>query len=73
MQMDRIPGKDRHLRGHGSERQGQAAHYQKADVDRIRKAVLADGIVVLRAAAVKKMLNGETTFDEVIRVTGEKV
>ncbi|MEK6699834.1 MAG: ATPase, T2SS/T4P/T4SS family [Nitrospirota bacterium] len=46
---------------------------EKADVDRIRKAALAEGMVVLRAAAVKKMLNGETTFDEVIRVTGEKV
>jgi type II secretory ATPase GspE/PulE/Tfp pilus assembly ATPase PilB-like protein len=30
-------------------------------------------MVPLREGAVRKMLNGETTFDEVIRVTGEKV
>jgi general secretion pathway protein E len=45
----------------------------KANVDAVRKAAVADGMVVLREAAVKKMMNGETTFDEVIRVTGEKV
>jgi type II secretory ATPase GspE/PulE/Tfp pilus assembly ATPase PilB-like protein len=30
-------------------------------------------MVGLREAAVLKMLKGETTFDEVIRVTGEKI
>jgi general secretion pathway protein E len=45
---------------------------EKADSELIRKAAAADGMVVLRDAAVKKMLKGETTFDEVIRVTGEK-
>jgi type II secretory ATPase GspE/PulE/Tfp pilus assembly ATPase PilB-like protein len=30
-------------------------------------------MVCLREAAVQKMLKGETTFDEVIRVTGEKI
>ena len=30
-------------------------------------------MTVLREAAVRKMLSGETTFDEVIRVTGEKM
>jgi general secretion pathway protein E len=45
----------------------------KADVDAVKRAAVADGMVVLRESAVKKMLNGETTFDEVIRVTGEKV
>jgi general secretion pathway protein E len=44
----------------------------KADAELIRKAAVADGMVVLREAAVRKMRNGETTFDEVIRVTGEK-
>jgi general secretion pathway protein E len=44
----------------------------KADAELIRKTAAADGMVDLRAAAVKKMLKGETTFDEVIRVTGEK-
>jgi general secretion pathway protein E len=45
---------------------------EKVDAELIRKAAIADGMVVLREAAVRKMLNGETTFDEVIRVTGEK-
>jgi general secretion pathway protein E len=46
---------------------------EKADVELIRKTAIADGMVVLREAAVQKMLRGETTFDEVIRVTGEKI
>jgi general secretion pathway protein E len=47
---------------------------EKADSELIRKAAAAtDGMVLLREAAVKKMLKGETTFDEVIRVTGEKM
>jgi len=45
----------------------------KSDADLIRKAAIADGMVGLREAAVQKMLKGETTFDEVIRVTGEKI
>jgi general secretion pathway protein E len=45
---------------------------EKADSELIRKAAVADGLVSLRDAAVKKMLKGETTFDEVIRVTGER-
>jgi general secretion pathway protein E len=46
---------------------------EKADAEFLGKAAIADGMVVLREAAVMKMLNGETTFDEVIRVTGEKI
>lgn len=45
----------------------------KADVELIKRTAVADGMVPLREAAVQKMLAGETTFDEVIRVTGEKV
>ncbi|OGW36475.1 MAG: type II secretion system protein E [Nitrospirae bacterium GWD2_57_9] len=45
---------------------------EKPDAELIRKAAMSDGMSLLRAAAVRKMLNGETTFDEVIRVTGEK-
>jgi general secretion pathway protein E len=45
----------------------------KSDAETIRKAAVADGMVGLREAAVLKMLKGETTFDEVIRVTGEKM
>ena len=46
---------------------------EKSDAELIRNAAVADGMVGLREAAVQKMLNGETTFDEVIRVTGEKI
>jgi general secretion pathway protein E len=45
---------------------------EKADAEMIAKTAVAEGMVVLREAAVRKMLKGETTFDEVIRVTGEK-
>ncbi len=45
---------------------------EKADAELIRTAATIDGMVGLREAAVQKMLKGETTFDEVIRVTGEK-
>jgi general secretion pathway protein E len=44
----------------------------KADAELIRTAAVEDGMVGLREAAVQKMLKGETTFDEVIRVVGEK-
>ena len=44
----------------------------KVDDDQIRSAAVTDGMIVLRQAAIQKMLSGETTFDEVIRVTGEK-
>ena len=46
---------------------------EKADSEFIKRTAIADGMVPLREGAVRKMLNGETTFDEVIRVTGEKV
>ncbi len=45
----------------------------KADAELIKQAAVADGMTVLRQAAVRKMLIGETTLDEVIRVTGEKM
>jgi len=45
----------------------------KSDAELIRKSAIADGMIGLREAAVQKMLNGETTFDEVIRVTGENI
>jgi len=37
------------------------------------KAALVDWIVCFHEVAVQKMLKGETTFVEVIRVTGEKI
>jgi general secretion pathway protein E len=45
---------------------------EKADAELGRKAAIADGMVTLRESAVRKMLSGETSYDEVIRVTGEK-
>jgi general secretion pathway protein E len=45
----------------------------KSDSELIRNTAVTDGMIGLRENAVNKMLNGETTFDEVIRVTGEKV
>jgi general secretion pathway protein E len=51
----------------------RATIQEKANSELIRKTAVADGMVVLREAAVKKMLKGETTFDEVVRVTGEKI
>jgi general secretion pathway protein E len=45
---------------------------ERTDAEFIKRTAMADGMVPLREAAVRKMLAGETTFDEVIRVTGEK-
>jgi len=45
----------------------------KADAELTRKSAIDDGMVALREAAVRKMVAGETTFDEVIRVTGERM
>jgi general secretion pathway protein E len=45
----------------------------KADAELIKHTAKGDGMVSLREAAVRKMLSGETTFDEVVRVTGENV
>ena len=45
---------------------------ERADAESIKRSGVADGMIVLREAAIRKMLAGETTFDEVIRVTGEK-
>jgi len=42
------------------------------DAELIRKAAVAEGMVALREAAVRKMLSGKTTFDEIIKVVGEK-
>jgi general secretion pathway protein E len=45
---------------------------EKGDAELLQKTAVADGMTILREAAVRKMLSGETTFDEVIRVTGER-
>lgn len=42
----------------------------KATPLQIKKLAMANGMTTLREAAIKKLLKGITTFDEVIRVTG---
>jgi len=39
----------------------------------IRQAACKEGMVTLRENAIKKMLDGETTYHEVIRVTWEQI
>ena len=43
----------------------------KASVEEIRREALAEGMVTLRDYAIKKMALGETTYEEVLRVTTE--
>ncbi|MBK7976910.1 MAG: type II/IV secretion system protein [Deltaproteobacteria bacterium] len=42
---------------------------RSAGADKVRKAAIKDGMRSLREAAVLKMIKGETTFEEVVRVT----
>jgi general secretion pathway protein E len=42
---------------------------QEGTADMIRQAACNEGMVTLRENAIKKMLDGETTYQEVIRVT----
>jgi general secretion pathway protein E len=44
---------------------------QGADAEAIRREAVANGMVRLRDAAVRKLATGVTTFDEVVRVLGE--
>lgn len=44
---------------------------KNADAITIRKASMKEGMVTLREAAIKKMLEGVTTFDEVMMLTQE--
>jgi len=44
----------------------------RADAELIRTTAVAEGLVTLREAAVRKMLNGENTFDEIIKGIAEK-
>ena len=46
---------------------------QEGSADMIRQAACKEGMVTLRENAVKKMLGGETTYQEVIRVTWEHI
>ena len=44
--------------------------HEKAALQTIKKAALAQGMNTLRENAIKKLLQGITTVDEVIRVAG---
>jgi general secretion pathway protein E len=44
---------------------------ENADVDAIRAKARAEGMRTLRESAVDKLLNGITTYQEVLRVTWE--
>jgi general secretion pathway protein E len=46
---------------------------QEGSVDMIKQAACKEGMVTLRENAIKKMLDGETTYQEVIRVTWEQI
>jgi general secretion pathway protein E len=46
---------------------------QGSSVDTIRQTACKEGMVTLRENAIKKMLDGETTYQEVIRVTWGQV
>ena len=40
-----------------------------ADLEAIRARVREEGMITLRENAIKKMLEGQTTYSEVLRVT----
>jgi general secretion pathway protein E len=44
---------------------------ERADAGQIKQAARAEGMVTLRDAAVRKMLDGVTSFEQVIAVTRE--
>jgi len=44
----------------------------EADVEKLRARAREEGMFTLRESAIKKMLEGETTFEEVLRVTWEQ-
>lgn len=45
----------------------------EADVGAIRKMAAREGMVTLRENAIKKLLDGTTTYEEVLRVTWEQI
>jgi len=40
-------------------------------LERMKEKALAEGLVLLRQNGIKKMLQGQTTYQEILRVTGE--
>lgn len=51
----------------------QALINQESDIRKIREAAIQEGMVTLRENAVKKLLEGITTYQEVLRVTWEQL
>ena len=45
---------------------------QSVDAGTIKKAALKEGLITLRRDGLRKVLDGVTSFDEVIRVTQEE-
>jgi general secretion pathway protein E len=43
----------------------------ECDMEALRETAMREGMVTLRENAVRKLLNGETTYEEVLRVTWE--
>lgn len=46
---------------------------QESDIGKIREAARQEGMVTLRENAIKKLLDGTTTYEEVLRVTWEQL
>jgi len=46
---------------------------QESDIVKIREAAIQEGMVTLRENAVKKLMDGTTTYQEVLRVTWEQL
>ncbi|MBN1627758.1 MAG: type II/IV secretion system protein [Deltaproteobacteria bacterium] len=51
----------------------QALINQEADTRKIRDTAVQEGMVTLRENAIKKLLDGTTTYQEVLRVTWEQL
>jgi general secretion pathway protein E len=51
----------------------QAHINQESDISKIRETAIQEGMVSLRENAVKKLLDGTTTYQEVLRVTWEQL
>ena len=46
---------------------------QESDIRQIRSVAREEGMVTLRENAIKKLLDGTTTYQEVLRVTWENI
>ena len=51
----------------------QALITPESDIGKIREMAIKEGMVTLRENAIKKLLDGTTTYEEVLRVTWEQI